>query len=327
MKYELPVPEGQRSILVPALLCAVLSAVLMRSGALSLLFLLPLGFMAGAYNNAGTWLSWMAALVFNGIISAIPLRAGSSGWGFGFLFFAAESLGFAWIMAGGSIANIRTLYRFIVAGAAGALLFLVNLRALGENAAFQELMKTQAELLVSAYSSQGGADAVRRSLLENALTAENLIEFIKQFFLRGGALASCFLFFFVSREAALALARLVRKRKQGAVLGDFHAPPGTIWALSLSLGSVLVFRSIGLSAMEILAWNFLTLCGIIYLAQGAGIVLYKMGGRPPAARLIFGVLIIVLAFSPGINVVALGVLLFLGIAENWLPLRVAKTDA
>jgi hypothetical protein len=328
MKYTLPVTEGQKSILVPALLCAVLSAALMRSGALSLLFLLPLGFMAGVYNNAGIWLSWVAALAFNGIISAIPhLRTGSSGWGYGFLFFAAESLGFTWIMAGGSRINIRTLYRFIIAGAAGAVMLLLNLRALGENAAFQELMKTQVEALVSAYSSSAGADAVRRSLLENSLTAENLIGFINQFFLRGGALASCFLFFFVSREAAVALARLVRQRKQGVALRDFHAPPGTIWALSLSLGAVLVFRSIGLSAMEILAWNSLVLCGIIYLAQGAGIVLHKLGGRPPAARFVFGIFIIVLVFSPGINALALGVLLFLGIAENWLPLRAAKTDA
>jgi hypothetical protein len=326
MKYTLPVPEGQRSILVPALLCAVLSAALVRSGAFSLLFLLPLGFMAGAYNSAGIWLSWAAALALNGIISIIPhLRSGSSGWGFGFLFFAVMSLGFTWIMAGGSRINIRTLYRFTFAGAAGAFIFLLNLRALGENAAFRELVKAQAEVMLSAYSSQ--ADAVRRSLLENALTAENLIGFINQFFSKGGAFASCLLFFFVSREAAMVLARLVGRRKQAIALRGFHAPSGTIWALSLSLGAVLVFRGIGLSVMEIIAWNSLALCGIIYLAQGAGIVLHKMGGRPPAARFVFVVLISVLVFSPGINTLALGVLLFLGIAENWLPLRAAKTDA
>jgi hypothetical protein len=326
MKNTLSVTKWQRSILVPALLCAVLSAALVRSWTLSFLFLLPLGFMAGAYNNAGAWLSWAAASALNGIVSAIPhLRSGSPGWGFGFLFFAVMSLGFTWIMAGGSKANIRALYRFIAAGAAGAVMLLLNLRALGESTAFQELVKAQVEMLISMYSSQ--ADAVRSSLLENSLTTENLIGFINQFFLRGGALVSCLLFFFASREAALVLTRLVYKRERGAALRDFHAPSGTIWALSLSLGAVLVFRGIGLAVMETLAWNSLALCGIIYLAQGAGIVLHKLGGRPLVARFIFCVLAIVLVFSPGINALALGVLLLLGIAENWLPLRAAKTDA
>jgi hypothetical protein len=46
----------------------------------------------------------------------------------------------------------------------------------------------------------------------------------------------------------------------------------------------------------------------------------------PIARFIFNVLIIIVIFSPGINTIALAALFFLGIAENWLPLRAPKQD-
>jgi hypothetical protein len=37
-------------------------------------------------------------------------------------------------------------------------------------------------------------------------------------------------------------------------------------------------------------------------------------------------LVILLVFSPGINAAALGVLVLLGIAENWVPFRAPKPD-
>jgi uncharacterized membrane protein YedE/YeeE len=72
----------------------------------------------------------------------------------------------------------------------------------------------------------------------------------------------------------------------------------------------------------------LVVCAILFLAQGAGIVLFTLARRtmPPALRLIFNILIIIVIFSPGINTIALVALMFLGIAENWLPLRAPKQD-
>jgi hypothetical protein len=75
--------------------------------------------------------------------------------------------------------------------------------------------------------------------------------------------------------------------------------------------------------LEIGAWNILTLCAILYLAQGAGILLYFLGrlAMPPFLRFLTHFLIILVLFSPKINVFALGALAFLGIAENWVPFR------
>jgi hypothetical protein len=41
-------------------------------------------------------------------------------------------------------------------------------------------------------------------------------------------------------------------------------------------------------------------------------------------RLLGSLLFVFLVFSPGFNLAAIAALVLLGIAENWLPLRVSK---
>jgi hypothetical protein len=296
----------------------------MRGGFWSFLFLIPLGFAAGVFGPASAWLSWAAASVLNICVTSVIFR------GAGFLprilnnlYFIAMSAGFTWIMAG---KTVRTAYRFIIASAAGTLVFLFILYSDG-GSAFREIILHQAETLSSAYISASGPDVVRRSLLEQTLRPENLLSVITQAILRGGALVSCLSLFVFSRQTALAFAWLLNRREQASGLSGFHAPPGAIWALSLSLGAVLIFRRAGLAFPEIAAWNFLVICGIIFLAQGAGIALHTLKRRPPAARFFGNILIVILIISPGINVLSVGILILLGIAENWLPLRAADRPA
>ena len=71
------------------------------------------------------------------------------------------------------------------------------------------------------------------------------------------------------------------------------------------------------------------MCAIMFFAQGGGIVLFYLARRPMPTimRLLCGVLFVCVIFSPGINVLAVGILFLLGIAENWLSLRVKKQEA
>jgi len=57
-------------------------------------------------------------------------------------------------------------------------------------------------------------------------------------------------------------------------------------------------------------------------------VLFNLARRPlpTPARLLCVVVFICVLFSPGINALALIMLILLGIAENWLPLRVRKQE-
>jgi hypothetical protein len=322
------------ALFIPALVCAVASAVFIRTGFLSFFFLVPLGYAAVAYNGAAAWLSSVSALlIYSGLAlsTALYYRAGFGGMGIDILRFAALALGFTWIMADGNRgggARIRAAYRFIIAAAAGALVFLLMIFTGPGKAAFAALVSSQAELLSSVYISASGADAARRSFLEHALSPERVIQLLAGIALRGGALVSAFFMLFVNRQIALAAAWMFRRRRPARNLFSFHAPVNAIWVLSLSLAVILAARLAKAEIPEIAAWNVLTVCVILFLAQGMGIIHFTLVRRPmpPGIRFILNVLIIAVVLSPGINTIALAGLVLLGIAENWLPLRVVKTD-
>jgi hypothetical protein len=326
-------PDGfdPRAMYLPALVCAIVSVALMRSGFVSFLFLVPLGYSAAACNPATAWLALVSAVVINGVFSlglSLYYQTGADGLRLDLLYDTVMALGFTWIMAGGTKAafpRIRTLYRFISAAVTGAAIFLFIAHTTRAGDGFAALIRAQAEWLSAAYVESSGADAARRSFLERVLTPEKITEVITAVALRGGALVSVFFMFFVNRQIALSITRIFRRRRSAQSISGFHVPGKTIWVLSLSLAAVLLSRIMQMTIPEIAAWNILALCAILFLAQGLGIALYTLTRRPmpPLVRLLCNILIIVMIFSPGINTAALGFLILLGIAENWLPLRAA----
>ncbi|MCL2879736.1 MAG: DUF2232 domain-containing protein, partial [Treponema sp.] len=272
-------PEQIR-ILVPALICGLLSAIATRAGFLSLFFLVPLGIIAALYDSKSAWYSWASAAIANVLITVIIyFQTGFQVWIINIAYFSLISMGFVWIMAGGKKARIRTVYRFIIASGAGALVLLLLLLDTGSGFGFRDIIKKQAELLSSLYISAAGADAAKQSLLEQALTPDNLLNLVTQVMLRGGALVSCFFIFYFSRQIAVFLAQLFFRRRGAASLRVFHAPGRTIWVLSACLGMALIFHRLQLKIPEIITWNLLVICGVVFLAQGAGIVLHLLQFR------------------------------------------------
>jgi hypothetical protein len=144
--------------------------------------------------------------------------------------------------------------------------------------------------------------------------------------LRGGGLASCMLVFYISRFITLFLAGLVRRGRTWPGLREFRVSPWLIWAFSLSLGIILLSRLVKWQVPEIVAWNVLALCALMYLAQGAGIVRHFLTCRPvsPGLRLFVNIAIVFAVLSPGLNGILFGALILLGVAEHWAPLRVIK---
>jgi hypothetical protein len=136
------------------------------------------------------------------------------------------------------------------------------------------------------------------------------------------------LVFYASRFLALFLAGLVRRGRTWPGLREFQVSPWLIWALSLSLGLILLSRLTGWQVPEIAAWNVLAACVLMYLAQGAGIVRHFLTRRPvsPGLRLFVNIAIVFAVLSPGLNALLFGGLILLGIAEHWAPLRVLKEE-
>ncbi|MDR2952801.1 MAG: YybS family protein [Treponema sp.] len=301
----------------------------MRLGFLSFFFLAPLGYAAVAYDSA--WFAFSLAAVINIVFSLaarLIFQYGMNGAWIDIFYFTSLSMLFVWIIAGDGIPpRMRTVYRFILASAAGALFVIIFVLSGKNGSDFAALIRPQAEYLSQAAVSSTGSDAVKLSFLQRILTPENIVETIKNAALRGGALAGAFFMFFANRQTAIVAARILKKGgRDEKHLSAFFVPVNTIWVFSSALAVILLARMIKAEILEILAWNALVICGILFLAQGAGITAFFLARRTAAFRLLANVLIILMIFSPGINITALAALLLLGIAEIWLPLRAADIN-
>jgi hypothetical protein len=295
---------------------------------LAVFFLVPLGLAACLRGRPAAWRGFFFAVLLNVLcILGISFFTGRAFAEFlpdlGFFFLSA--LVFSWLMAppsGGAglfrIFSVRAAYRLILGALGLAGIWFV----FGDSAGFGTLVRSQAELLSSLAVDSAGGDAVRRSLLEQELNPRRIEAVFNMVLARGGILASSMIVLFISRQLSLAVAGLAGGRGSRS-LGDFHVPPFFIWVLSISLGGILLFRLAGLSLPETAVWNLLTVCALMYLAQGFAIVRFFLSRRelPAFARFFMNLGIVLAILSPGINMAALGLLALLGIAECWIPLR------
>lgn len=338
---DIPQPKKKRVnpvflgvAVVPALLSAAISVAIIRSGFPVFFFLVPLGFMAYGYNHRSAWASTLLAAGGNGVISLgwtlVSPGTGAYLW-LNLLYFTMMLLVFTWIVGPpfhSAYGFLSTAYRLIIGSVIGALTCWYIIEVTRDTQGFKALLKSQAELFSSLSITSTGTDVVQRSLLEQQLDPEALIAQFGSIALRGGGLAACGVVFFINRQLSLVCVGLIRRIRVGSGLIHFHAAPGLIWVLSLSLLGVLGGTITGIAPLEIVAWNMVTICAMLYLAQGGGIVLYILSQRslPPLIRVGLNILLIILICSPKINLLALGALGILGIAEHWLPFRVPKSD-
>jgi hypothetical protein len=307
--------------LAPVFICAGLSVFFLNSGLLSMFFLVPLGYAILARNSL--WPSFLAAAVINFVfcmVTRLILRNGSANVWLEIFYFTTLFLCFSWIMGG---TRFRTAYRFILASAASAAAFLLYVNS--PNSGFYRAFENMAEILSSVLApSSEGDQEVKRSAMHQMLTSENILEITKNILLRGGALLSTSFIFFINRHIAYTVLWIAKKQKRDQGLTAFFAPPNTIWVLSGAVASIFLTRLFKAEVIEIMAWNVFVVCAIIFLAQGAGILMYILARRTFAVRVFAGVLVILAVISPVLNTIAIAALLLLGVAENWLPFRAAK---
>ncbi|AEF86789.1 putative membrane protein [Treponema primitia ZAS-2] len=312
---------------------AAVSVALVRSGFLGFLFLLPIGVVAYCFSPRYARICAVLVILGN---TAFTLFTGSGGYNprelwADILYLTALTTAFTWHAApparGPAFFRMPTVYRLIAGSVIGALAFALVIYTARDDWGFYALIREQAEALASLYAGASGADVVQQSLSAQYMTADIILETLRVVGLRGGILVSCMLLFFVSRQISLLITWLVRHKPVVNSAVGFHVRAECIWVLSFALLSILVGMRFGIAPLEIVAWNVLVICAILYMAQGVGIALFFFARiMSPALRIFLNLAILVMIFSPGINAVALGVLILLGIAENWVPFRAPKTN-
>lgn len=329
-------PENVKRTVIPAFIGAVLCLFFIRSGFFSLFFLVPLGVVALSSDYRTAWIALVIAVLGNALISigtamvrGIP--AAEMIWEI--LYFTVISAIFTWIVSPppGFPVKLSGGTRLLAGACVGALLFTVLFFRSLSSPLFSGYLNSMINSLVSLYRSSG-SDVVQNALLES-LTPELVLDVIKSILLRGGSLVSCVALFFFCRQVSFALVRLSgRLRGLGTApsgaLSAFHVNPVLIWVLSISLMLLVGARITAFEIPEIILWNILVICVILYFAQGMGILQFFLmkSSLSPFFRFLINVLFIVILFSPVLNLVLIGGILLLGIAENWAPFRAPKQN-
>ena len=249
----------------------------------------------------------------------------------GIIYFGILASVFTWVIVPppGLPQQLCGTIRLIIGScAASLLLILMFFRSLASPAFMEQITSVINSIAFRQGSS--GTDVVQAALLAE-MTPEMVLNSFAFVVLRGGAVVSSLLLFFLCRQISFILAKLLARDKPISAAGSvalFRVNPVTIWVLSASLLMVVLSSMANLAIPEIILWNILIICAIMYFAQGIGVLLFFIA-RPaltPFLRLLLCILFFVLVLSPGINVVLLGGVALLGIAENWVSFRVPKSN-
>jgi len=305
---------------ITILVCAGLSLLFMNTGLLSFFYLAPLGYaiiVSGSFLN--TFIIAAAAGIAFNIIKYFSSSNSGGSLMLEIMYFSVIVLGFTWIIGG---RRFRTAYRFMLASIAGAVVSLIFINS--PHVKFYDYLH---EIFTSIFGSSNELmmeDERTRGLLNmQSFSPEQMTEMARSFILRGGALISMFFLLFINRQIAAFAVSIVKRQRRDLGLIKFSAPVNTIWVLSGAIATIILTNMFKFEVVGILAWNVFTACAAIFLAQGAGVLMFWLSLRTNVFRLVINVLIVVILFSP-LNIFAVAALLILGVADIWVSFRTPK---
>jgi hypothetical protein len=329
-----------RKFLLPAIIGAALSLFLLRTGVLAFFFLVPLGFVSYRYDHKTAWTAFLFAALGNFVLAAGARATGAVSltdtiWEI--VYYGLMAFIFTGIVAPPPAlsAKYKETVRFFCGSCLGALLFIYLFLQMSSSPAFLDYIDYLLNVVFQVNRSSG-TDVVQNALLGN-ISAELVLETALAIMLRGGSLVSCIILFAVSRQISLFLARLSFRKQipseaaplpQASSLASFRVNSTVIWVFSGSLLLVVLTGMARLEILEIILWNILVLCVILYFTQGLGILQFFFArfALSPFLKLFLVVLLVVVLLSPFLNLLLLGGLFLLGVAENWAPLRAQKKN-
>ncbi len=321
--------------MLPAVICALACVICNQSRLLFIFSLMPIGIACFMYSSATCWLSVVCSIVLYAaslliLHSQVPLGLANVFLRVGI--FSLLNICFAWVIAppakGPGFLRGRTSVRLIIGSCIIFLGYVPSMYYFFQQDDFYIPLLRNVDRLLSIALMGTGGDVVQQSLLEEYFTPDTFVNSIVFVGLRGVGVVSIMFFLYLSRQVSLVVMRLVRRVIPVPELANFKTGKALIWVLSFSILAVLVSLYFSLEIPEIIAWNVFSICVMLYIAQGGGIVSFFLNrpGTPRVFRLITNICVIAMILRFSVLVIALVCLTFLGILENWVPLRVPKTN-
>ncbi len=115
----------------------------------------------------------------------------------------------------------------------------------------------------------------------------------------------------------------MKPERKIAKISEFRLPEYYVWPLIINFALVLIDFKIKLGVIGYTAWNLLLILAVLYAIQGIGIInfLFKYFRINPGLKFIVYFTLIVLLFTPKINILILILIPGLGISEIWIKYR------
>lgn len=297
------------------------SVICFRTGYFVFFFLFPLALTAFLRDAKTAWAAGILAAALNILIlvwffvyQGTPLLLLQ--WNA--VYYSVMVLTFTWVNVplGKFWVKREVPYRMTTAALVSALVFVPVLISMVRNDEFRTLVLSQMEAL----------GAIAPSSDPSGPTAEELLSNVVYMGVRGGILLSCLLFWWINRQFALFFSRFIRRERGGraGTILEFHTPFFLVWVVSCSLAAILLGRTVGIELLEIAGWNILALSATLFLVQGGAVALHFLAKLPPMFRILVNIGIVFLILQPGIGAAVVGILVLVGIAENWVPFRARK---
>jgi len=304
------------------LIGAISSVISYRTGNFFIFFLFPLALTAFLREIKAAWAAGIFAIALNIIVSLWFYMYRSADlfllqWNA--LYYTAMVVIFSWINTPMSVSlgNIQFFGdvsgRMVIGAVFCTLIFIPALLFMIHDPVLRLFILEQLET----FSSTGASIPDQ----------EEFISGMVYYGLRGGILFSSLVFWWINRQFALIISRFFRQdiaNLEGRRFLIFQVPPAFIWIFSLSLGIVLLGRISLFEILEITGWNILVISAILFFVQGSAVLLHLMLKIPPLPRILICLGMVFMLFRPGANIAILGLLVILGIAENWVPFRKPK---
>lgn len=216
----------------------------------------------------------------------------------------------------------RALYRVLSGTAGAAVLGIPIIIGLSRNLELTNLLNEQFEAVArgfqSGFTRQEGFES---SVLAGVLAPERMVEYTKSVLFK-----SCVFFFFILLTACWYIGDLIRMRFAGDYrrrLDDFTMPDFFIWPLIVGWSGVLLdtWRNIGVFGYVF--WNVGLILLFLYGLQGIGVLraLFNRYRIPVFMRMFIGLVCIMLAARPGLNLIVFIGIPGLGVSELWIRYR------
>ncbi len=220
------------------------------------------------------------------------------------------------------VLGYRALYRLLTGTAGAALIGVLIILGLSRNQELVNLLREQFEAVAREFQSGfARQESFESSVLSGVLAPERMVEYTKTLFFKGYVF-----FYFLLLTGCWYLADLVRMRIRQEYrqrLDSFTLPDFFIWPLILAWAGVLLDTWKDAGVIGYIFWNVGLIFLFLYGLQGIGVLraLFNRYRVPVFIRMFIGLVCIILAARPGLNLIVFIGIPGLGVSELWILYR------